>query len=143
MVRSSQPAPQGGIAANQAPPDKTENNVETVVTVPDNSTIILGGILTLDQLKTNWKVPLLGDVPIVGGLFRKIDDSSTQKKLYVFVKANILRPSEGEKGLSDIKVISGKNRDAFEKSETAIQTYEGLPGIKPQPMKPLHVLDTE
>jgi len=143
MSRSSQPAPQGGIAANQAPPDKTENNVETVVTVPDDSTIILGGILTLDQGKKNWKVPLLGDVPIVGGLFRKIDDSSTQKKLYVFVKANILRPSEGEKGLSDIKVISEKNKAAFEKSETAIHTYEALPGIKPQPMNPLHVLDTE
>ncbi len=143
MTRSSQVAPQGGIQANQAPPDKTENNVETVVTVPDNSTIILGGILTLDQTKKNWKVPLLGDVPIVGGLFRKIDDSSTQKKLYVFVKANILRPGEGETALADIKLISEKNRAAFEKSETDIQIYEELPGIKPKPMKPTHVIDAE
>jgi general secretion pathway protein D len=142
MQRSSQ-VPPAQIVENTPPPNKTENNLETVVTVPDNSTIILGGILTLEQGKKNWKVPLLGDVPIVGGLFRKIDDSSTQTKLYVFVKANILRPGKEEKGLSDIKVISEKNRAAFEKSETAIHTYEALPGIKPQPMNPLHVLDTE
>ncbi len=143
MKRSSQIAPQGGIKENEPPPNKTENNIETVVTVPDSSTIILGGILTLDQTKKNWKVPLLGDVPIVGGLFRKIDNSSTQTKLYVFVKANILRPSEDGKGLADIMVISERNRAAFEKSEADIQTYEELPGIKPQPMRPFHVLDTE
>jgi type II secretory pathway component GspD/PulD (secretin) len=143
MQRSSQVAPQGGIKENEPPPNKTENNVETVVTVPDNSTIILGGILTLDQTKKNWKVPLLGDVPIVGGLFRKIDDSSLQSKLYVFVKANILRPSEEGTGLADITIISEKNKAAFEKLETAIQTYEELPAIKPKPMEPFHVLEVE
>jgi general secretion pathway protein D len=141
MSRSSQ-LPPAGIAADTPPGDKTEDNVTTVVTVPDNSTIILGGIITLDQTKSNWKVPLLGDVPIVGGLFRKIEDSSNQSKLYIFVKANILRPSEGT-GLEAIKVMSEKNRAAFEEAETAIQTYEELPAIKPQPINPPHVLDTE
>lgn len=143
MTRSSQVPPQGGLQANQAPPDKTENNVETVVTVPDNSTIILGGILTLDQSKENWKVPLLGDIPLVGGLFRSINNSSTRSKLYVFVKANILRPGTDATSLANINRMSDKNRAAFEKSETDIQNFQDWPGIKPKPMEPVHVLDAE
>jgi general secretion pathway protein D len=143
MQRSSQPAPEGGIGQNQPPPDKSENNIETIVTVPDDSTIILGGIITLEQSKDNWKVPLLGDIPIVGGLFRKINNNSRQSKLYIFVKANILRPSETVAGLPDLERISTKNRAAFEGFEEKFQRYEDWPGIKPEPMDPLRVLEAE
>ncbi len=143
MSRSSQVAPEGGIKQNEPPPDKSENNIETIVTVPDKSTIILGGIITLEQAKQNWKVPLLGDVPLVGGLFRKIDNSSRQTKLYVFVKANILRPAKKNEGLTDLEQISEKNRLAFEKFEEKFQKYQDWPGIKPKPMDPLRVLDAE
>lgn len=143
MTRSSQTAPEGGIGQNQPPPDKSENNIGTIVTVPDKSTIILGGIITLEQTKDNWKIPLLGDVPIVGGLFRKIDNSSRQSRLYVFVKADILRPAENQEGLPDLERISEKNRLAFEKYEEKFQTYKDWPGIKPKPVDPLRVLNIE
>ncbi len=143
MTRSSQPAPEGGISANEPPPNKSENNIYTIVTVPDKSTIILGGITTLEQSKNNWKVPLLGDVPLVGGLFRKINNSSRQTKLYVFVKADILRPAKNNEGLPDLERISEKNRLAFEKFEEKFQKYEDWPGIKSKPMDPLKVLEAE
>jgi len=143
MTRSSQVAPEGGISQNEPPPDKSENNIETVVTVPDSSTIILGGITTLEQTKDNWKVPLLGDVPLVGGLFRRIDNSSRQTKLYIFVKANILRPDEKLAGLPDLERISEKNRIALESFEERFQRHEDWPGIKPKPMDPLKVLEAE
>ena len=143
MARSSQTAPESGIGENEAPPDKSENNIETIVTVPDSSTIILGGITTLEQTKDNWKVPILGDVPLVGGLFRKIDNSSRQTKLYIFVKANILRPDEKLAGLPDLERISEKNRIALESFEERFQKYEDWPGIKPKPMDPLKVLEAE
>jgi type II secretory pathway component GspD/PulD (secretin) len=143
MQRSSQPAPEGGIAPNDPPPNKSENNINTVVTVPDDSTIILGGITTLEQTKDNWKVPLLGDIPIAGGLFRKIDNSSRQTKLYVFVKANILRPSETFAGLPDLEKISDRNRAAVEGFERRFQEYQDWPGIESEPMDPLRVLESE
>jgi general secretion pathway protein D len=117
MSRSSQTAPEGGIEQNEPPPDKSENNIETIVTVPDKSTIILGGIITLEQTKTNWKVPLIGDMPLVGGFFRKIDNSSRHSRLYVFVKAEILRPNENLAGLSDLEEISERNKVTFEEFE--------------------------
>jgi general secretion pathway protein D len=143
MTRSSQTAPQGGIGENQPPPDKSENNIETTVTVPDKSTIILGGIITVQQLKNNSKVPLLGDIPLIGGLFRNVNNSSTHSKLYVFVKAEILRPDDTLAGLPDLEQISQRNKAAFEEFEDRFQTYQDWPGVKPKSMNPLKVLDAQ
>ena len=143
MTRSSQPAPEGGIGQNEPPPNKSENNIETIVTVPDKSTIILGGIITVEQTKDNWKVPLLGDIPLVGGLFRKINNSSRHTRLYVFVKAEVLRPDETIAGLQDLERISKRNREAFEEYEEKFQNYQDWPGVKPKSMDPLKVLDAQ
>ena len=126
-----------------SPPDTTESNINTVVTVPNGRTIILGGLIKLNQLKGGTKVPLLGDVPLVGGLFRSTSNSARDTKLYVFVKANILRPDEAFVGLPELERISQRNRVAFEKFEEKFQTYEDWPGIKPEPMDPLRVLEEE
>jgi type II secretory pathway component GspD/PulD (secretin) len=143
MQRSSQTAPQGGVGQNEPPPDKSENNIETTVTVPDKSTIILGGIITVQQLKNNWKVPLLGDIPIVGGLFRNVSNSSQHSKLYIFVKGEILRPEDTVAGLPDLERISDRNKQAFEEFEDRFQSYQDWPGIKPKSMNPAKVLDAQ
>jgi general secretion pathway protein D len=143
MQRSNQTPPQGGIPPNEPPPDKSENNIETTVTVPDKSTIILGGIITVQQLKNNWKVPLLGDIPLVGGLFRSINNSSQHSKLYIFVKGEILRPEETLAGLPSLEKMSDRYKKAFEDFEDKFQNYQGWPGIKPKPMDPINVLEDE
>jgi general secretion pathway protein D len=143
MQRSSQTAPQGGVGQNEPPPDKNENNIETTVTVPDKSTIILGGIITVQQLKNNWKVPLLGDIPIVGGLFRSVSNSSQHSKLYIFVKGEILRPEDTVAGLPDLERISDRNKQAFEEFEDRFQSYQDWPGIKPKNMNPAKVLEAQ
>jgi len=126
-----------------APPDTTATNVNTVVTVPNNRTIILGGLLKLNQSKGGTKVPLLGDIPLLGGLFRSASNSARDSKLYIFVKANILRPDETLAGLPELERISARNRAAFEEFEEEFQNYEDWPGIKPKPMDPLRVLEAE
>ena len=124
------------------PPDYTTSNINTIVTVPDGSTIILGGLTKLKQKKISKKVPLLGDIPLVGGLFRVIDDSDEANKLYVFVKATILRPEETA-GLAQLKKVSEKDKLVFERAEKEFQEYEQWPGVKPEPMDPLKVLEVE
>jgi type II secretory pathway component GspD/PulD (secretin) len=126
----------------QGPPDYTTSNITTIVTVPDGSTIILGGLTKLKQTKAGSKVPLLGDIPLVGGLFRTIANSDDSSKLYVFVKANILRPDETV-GLAQLQQISARNRAAFEEGERRFQQKEDWPGIKPEPMEPLRILEAE
>ena len=142
MTRSNQEKPASS-DENVPPGRKIENNIETTVTVPDKSTIILGGIIQLNQTKKTWKVPLLGDIPLVGGLFRKIGNSSDDTRLYVFIKGEILRPDETLAGLPDLELISKRNKIAFEEFEDKFQSQQDWPGIKPKPVEPLKVLDAQ
>ncbi|OHB58958.1 MAG: hypothetical protein A2Y07_04760 [Planctomycetes bacterium GWF2_50_10] len=125
------------------PPNKLASNVDSVVTVPDGATIILGGLTKLNQTKTGSKIPLLGDIPIVGALFRSADNQDAETKLYVFVKAYVLRPSEKTRGLPQLEAISRESRSAFEKSEKKFQNVQTIPGIPSKPWDPVHVLEEQ
>ena len=100
-------------------------------------------MLKLNQTKGGNKIPLLGDIPLVGGLFRSTANSANDSKLYVFVKANILRPEATLSGLPELEKISERNRRALEENEERFQKYEDWPGIKPHPVDPVKVLDAE
>jgi general secretion pathway protein D len=128
--------------ARSSPPDYATSNVNTIVTVPDGSTIILGGLTKLNQTKAASKVPLLGDIPVVGALFRNTSRVDTGNKLYIFVKANILRP-EQTAGLKQLEKISRTNRIEFEKAELEFQQHQYFPGIKPEPIQPEKVLEQD
>jgi type II secretory pathway component GspD/PulD (secretin) len=126
-----------------SPPDRVSTDVVSIATVPDGSTIVLGGLEEIDQTKDSSKVPILGDLPIVGGLFRKIDNTGSQDRLYVFVKANVIRPSDQIEGLKDIKRVSDKYRESFEDMEQKFQKMQSWPGIKSKPMDPEKVLEDD
>ncbi|MBN1124766.1 MAG: hypothetical protein JXA82_07155 [Sedimentisphaerales bacterium] len=128
---------------SEKPPNQAISDVQTVVTVPDNSTIILGGMDKVNQSKGGTKVPILGDIPLLGGLFRTTSNTSAQSKLYIFIKAHILRPGDSLEGRKDLEHISRINRTDFEESENEMQKYEDWPGIKPKPMDPLRVLEED
>jgi type II secretory pathway component GspD/PulD (secretin) len=125
------------------PPDLISTDVKTVATVPDGTTIILGGLEDIDQQKNNTKVPILGDIPLVGGLFRGIDNKGNQGRLYVFVKANVIRPGNQVEGLEDIRRVSEKYREQFEEMEGAFQKAQDWPGIPPKPKYPERVLEDD
>jgi general secretion pathway protein D len=126
----------------QKPPDKTASELKTTVFVPDASTIILGGLVRLNQNKGGAKVPLLGDIPLIGGLFRSINNRDSQNKLYIFVRTEIIRPAGlMANGAEDLKALSERNRQAFEKHERQFQKYESWPGIKSKPVEPAKVLE--
>ena len=126
-----------------APPNTTQSLVDTTVTVPDGQTIILGGMIKLNQTKGGSKVPILGDLPLLGGLFRNTSNTDRSSNLYVFVKANILRPDDTVAGLPDLERMSDRNRISFERLEDEFQRYEDWPGFKPKPMEPFKVLSAE
>jgi general secretion pathway protein D len=132
-----------GPLTGPTPPDLLTSDVKTVITVPDNSTIILGGLERLNQQKGGSKVPILGDLPFIGALFRNTANTDAQSRLYVFVKANILRPERQIGTESDIVRISNQNRANYEKYENQMQTYPDVPGIKPKPMEPKKILETD
>ena len=67
--------------------------VSTSVSVYDGSTVVLGGLVREDIQKVNDKVPMLGDVPLVGRLFRSKIDQNIKRNLIIFVTAHLIDPS--------------------------------------------------
>lgn len=67
--------------------------VSTSVSVYDGSTVVLGGLVREDVQKVNDKVPVLGDVPLIGRLFRSKVDQNIKRNLIIFVTARLIDPS--------------------------------------------------
>lgn len=82
-----------GTSADPAiPPPKQERSVTSdSVTIPGDMTIVVGGIRVDSRSHTVLKVPLLGDIPLVGLLFRDTRRDTTDTRLYVFITPRILR----------------------------------------------------
>lgn len=67
--------------------------VTTSAVVWDGQTIVLGGLIAENVTKSRQKVPILGDVPLLGRLFRTETSSSNKKNLVVFVTPTIIDPA--------------------------------------------------
>jgi len=67
--------------------------VNTRVTLWDGATIIMGGLTREEVKKVEDKVPILGDVPLLGRLFRSRGESSQKRNLLIFVTASLVSPA--------------------------------------------------
>ena len=67
--------------------------VTTSVSVYDGQTVVLGGLMREDVQKTEDKVPIIGDIPLVGRAFRTNTEQHTKKNLVIFVTAKIITPA--------------------------------------------------
>ncbi len=65
------------------------NSIKTTVLVNDGETVVLGGIYQTSATRGVLKVPLLGDIPILGALFRKDTAISTKQELLIFITPKI------------------------------------------------------
>ena len=81
-------------------PTIAKREVKTTVTIPDRTTVILSGLIREDTAKITTKVPWLGDLPLVGWLFRSTSDSKRRTNLLIFVTPRIvtdMKAAEAEK----------------------------------------------
>jgi general secretion pathway protein D len=72
------------LATSSTLPVSLKRTVDTTVIVRDNQTIVIGGLIDETTTISETKVPVLGDVPILGWLFRNKSDSTEKTNLYVF-----------------------------------------------------------
>lgn len=99
--------------------------VETQIILKDGETVVIGGLMQQRAGKSVFKVPLLGDIPYLGYLFRRTVNSTDNIELLVFLKATIIDPdsyaqtSADEHDALDAKRIVNKNK---EKAETEMAT---------------------
>jgi general secretion pathway protein D len=66
--------------------------VTTSVSIWDGQTVVLGGLMREDVQKTEDKTPILGDIPLVGRLFRSNSEQHLKRNLVIFVTARLINP---------------------------------------------------
>jgi len=70
--------------------DTKHRTARTTVMIPDGKTVVIGGLLRTDVVDTDFKVPLLGDIPLLGLLFRKSIRTETDTEIVIFLTPRIL-----------------------------------------------------
>ncbi len=91
------------------PPPRSSNQLTTSITVPDNSTVVIGGLATTKKTKVTRGVPILKDIPLLGLLFSSLSDEETTSRLYLFLRPQILNDVD----FKDLRRISDeKNLEA-------------------------------
>lgn len=99
-----------GAAQNGLPPPSQKNAVDSSVTIPDNYTIVVGGLKTKSLSTDRSTIPFIGDIPLLGNLFGTQSKNGQEQTLFVFIHPVILRDEHFE----DLKYLSGAKAKAAE-----------------------------
>ena len=81
------------LTAQQPLPKFRVRQITTSANVWDGQTIVLGGLIAENVAKIKDKVPVLGDIPLLGRLFRSESNSTSKKNLVVFVTPTLIDPA--------------------------------------------------
>ncbi len=95
----------------------SKSTMQTNVLIQDGELLILGGLIEDQTNGTATKVPLLGDIPLLGRLFRSTSKSDSQSVLMMFIRPTIIRTAEDARNLSESKYRHLIKRD--------LETQEG------------------
>jgi len=97
-------------------PTIAKREVKTTVTIPDRSTVIISGLIREDTAKITSKVPFLGDIPLLGALFRSTSNTKKRTNLLIFVTPRIV---------TDMR-IAEKERKRLERATSMEDTLHEL-----------------
>lgn len=75
-------------------PNVSKRSVSTTVRLDNHQTLVLGGLLRSDKQVTYSKVPILGDIPIIGYLFKTTKQTNSQTNLAIYITPSIIENNE-------------------------------------------------
>ena len=117
--------------SNSAGVITNKRSLDTTVLVEDGQTLVLGGLIQDKVTKGEFKVPLLGDIPILGWLFRYETRKSNKTNLIVFIRPVVLRTAKASVSLSQDRYQSMREQQI----ESQIPWNLILPSM-PAPVSP-------
>ena len=111
----------------------SKRSIKTTVLVDDGQTLVLGGLIDDQISDVEEKIPLLGDIPVLGRLFRFRTTTKTKQNLMIFLHPVILRDNDSATQLSNSKYNSLRSRQRFfqqQKNNSVIKEEQELPELK-------------
>jgi general secretion pathway protein D len=104
-------------------PVTNKRTVDTTVLVQDNHTVVIGGLIDDNRNANETKVPGLGDIPILGWLFKTQSDANQKTNLFIFITPRVVKsPEEADKLVSDKKKTQELTSDKLKGGE--IKLYD-------------------
>lgn len=94
-----------GTPDDQFRPTTFKRTADTTVIVSDGDTVVIGGIIGQDATEGEGKIPFLGDIPLLGWLFKTHTNQSTKTNMFIFVTAHII------KNPADLAVVTLEKED--------------------------------
>lgn len=83
-----------GPAGTVLSPVINSRKADTVVVVPDGQTVVIGGLMENDKVSSESKIPILGDIPLIGSLFKRQIKNYTKTELIIFLTPHIVSAPE-------------------------------------------------
>ncbi|MDP6375573.1 MAG: type II secretion system secretin GspD [Pseudomonadales bacterium] len=99
----------------------SKREIETTVLAEDRQIIVLGGLIRDDISESRRKVPLLGDIPVLGALFRSTSETRTKNNLLIFLRPTVIKNQEDNN-----RVTHRKYQDIWEVEITSEQMNDEL-----------------
>ncbi|MEO0605840.1 MAG: hypothetical protein AAF211_30690, partial [Myxococcota bacterium] len=110
----------------------SERRLQTVALVRDNQTMVVGGLVGSTESVTESKVPILGDLPLIGGLFRSRSQGDRKTNLMIFLTPHIIDEPEDMLEIQRVKEAQrqeflrrfyGRSKDEFYKELQNLLRY--------------------
>ena len=130
---------------NTAAPIINIRSADTVVVVPDGQTVVIGGLMQNQKVMSEEKVPILGDIPLLGLLFKHKKTDNEKKELLIFMTPHIVKhPTELAAHTERDTMNAEGSRKAFTEEELnrffdrmpVAAPPASTPGATPQPAQP-------
>ncbi len=113
-------APSTGAASRAVDLVTNKRMIKSTVLADNGQVIVLGGLIQDDVTRSESKVPLLGDVPLVGGLFRSSKDVNVKRNLMVFLRPRVVRDGTRLADLSQEKYQDMRHLTATKDAQRAL-----------------------
>jgi len=110
----------------------SQRTIKTSVMVDDGQIIVLGGLIADDENDTVQKVPFLGDIPILGAMFRYKRNVKDKKNLMVFLHPTILRDGAITSQISSSKYTAIREQQIRSRGEDGEAVAKSLAPIMPR-----------
>jgi general secretion pathway protein D len=120
-----------------ARPTTLKRTIDTTVLVKNKSTIVIGGLIDNQVSVSEWKVPFLGDIPLLGWLFKSEGKSTEKTNLYIFLTPVVVKSTQ------EAEELYKKKADHIENIRIKIENKADSIKLYPQEERPLPNVDTE
>jgi general secretion pathway protein D len=80
-------------------------SADTVAITPDGQTVVIGGLMASAKTSSDSKIPFLGDIPIIGNLFKRQTKTGAKSELLIFLTPHIVRTPTQLVALSDKEAV--------------------------------------